>query len=333
MQTPKSIAVIGGGSWATALVKILSENSNINVDWWMRNNAAIEHINNYGHNPNYISSVKFNTNQVKPSSDIAQVVNNNEIIVLATPAAFLSKQLSLLHKDALKDKYVISSIKGIVPETFQVIGHYLLQSWQVSKEKLGIITGPCHAEEVALEKLSYLTVASLNASLADLLSKMIEGRFIKTKISDDVFGVEYAAVLKNVYAIACGICHGLGYGDNFQAVLVSKAAIEMEKFLDDCHEQHRDVKENAYLGDLLVTAYSQFSRNRTFGNMLGKGYTVKSAQMEMNMVAEGYYSTKTMHEINKKIGTDMPILSAVNDIIYLNQSPKIIFKELEPLLI
>ena len=333
MNTPKSIAVIGGGSWATALVKIISENSNIQVDWWMRNEDAVNHIKEYGHNPNYISSVEFDTQKVNPSSNLQKIVSSNDIIILATPAAFLSQQLSVLDKKAMSDKYIISSIKGIVPETFQVIGHYLLEHWNVSKENLGIITGPCHAEEVALEKLSYLTVASLNPALAELLAKIIEGRYIKTKQTDDVFGVEYAAVLKNVYAIACGICHGLGYGDNFQAVLVSKAAIEMEQFLDDSHNQHRDIKENAYMGDLLVTAYSQFSRNRTFGSMLGKGYTVRSAQMEMNMVAEGYYSTKTMYQINKKVGTKMPILNAVNDVIYNQKSPKRTFKELEPFLI
>jgi len=329
MDTPISIAVIGGGSWATALVKILTENSTIRVDWWMRNEDAIEHIKIHKHNPNYISSVQFDLNKVTPTSDLEYTIANNDIIILATPAAFLATQLDGLPKDSFKGKYIASSIKGIIPETFQVVGHYMVDNWGLPEENLAVITGPCHAEEVALEKLSYLTVASLNQTLAELLAKMIEGRFIKTKITDDVFGVEYAAVLKNVYAIACGISHGLGYGDNFQAVLVSKASSEMERFLDDCHEQHRDVKENAYLGDLLVTAYSQFSRNRTFGNMLGKGYTVKSAQMEMNMIAEGYYSTKTMHEINQKIGTEMPILNAVNDIIYERKSPRQTIKNLE----
>jgi glycerol-3-phosphate dehydrogenase (NAD(P)+) len=333
MDSPKSIAVIGGGSWATALVKIFSENSDITVDWWMRNQDAVDHIKNYRHNPNYISSVQFDLTQVKPSTNLLKVVSSNDIIVLATPAAFLNQQLQKLPKDIFKTKKVASSIKGIIPETFQVIGHYMLETWGLDKENLAVITGPCHAEEVALEKLSYLTVASLNEDLAYTLASMIKGRYIQTKVTDDVFGVEYAAVLKNVYAIACGICHGLGYGDNFQAVLVSKSSQEMERFLDDCHEQHRDVKENAYLGDLLVTAYSQFSRNRTFGNMLGKGYTVKSAQMEMNMVAEGYYSTKTMQQINEKIGTDMPILTAVNEIIYNKKSPRKTFKDLEPLLI
>lgn len=332
MDTLKSIAIIGGGSWATALVKIFSENSDMTVHWWMRNQEAVDHIKKYKHNPNYISSVQFDLNQVKPSTNLLEVISNNEVIVLATPAAFLHSQLAVLPKNIFETKQVASSIKGIIPETFQVIGHYMLEKWNLPKENLAVITGPCHAEEVALEKLSYLTVASLNQQLAEQLASMIKGRFIQTTITDDVFGVEYAAVLKNVYAIACGICHGLGYGDNFQAVLVSKSAQEMERFLDDCHEQHRDVKENAYLGDLLVTAYSQFSRNRTFGNMLGKGYTVKSAQMEMNMVAEGYYSTKTMHQINAKIGTDMPILSAVNEMIYNNKSPRNIFKDLEPLL-
>jgi len=329
MSQINSIAVIGGGSWATAIVKILTEHKYLNIDWWMRNQQAVDHIKKFKHNPNYISSVAFDINQVKPTTNLIDTVANNEYIILATPAAFLNEQLSVLSKNAFDNKKVSTSIKGIIPETFQVVGHYLMNAWNIDEQNLAVISGPCHAEEVALEKLSYLTIASVNEKLAQDLENLIACRFIKTKKTDDVFGVEYAAVLKNVYAIACGICHGLGYGDNFQAVLVSKSLSEMEHFLDDCHTQHRDVKENAYLGDLLVTAYSQFSRNRTFGNMIGKGYTVKSAQMEMNMVAEGYYSTKTMAKINEKIGTHMPILTAVYDIIYNQKNPRVVLAELE----
>ncbi len=331
MMQIKSIAIIGGGSWATALVKIFSEKTDITIDWWMRNQEAVDHILAFGHNPNYISSIAFDKN-VKPSTDLLSIIQKNTIIILATPAAFLSGQLSILPKNAFENKYIATSIKGIIPETYEVVGQYLINHWGISAHQLAVITGPCHAEEVALEKLSYLTVASVNNDFANTLNDLIVCRYIKTKITEDVFGVEYAAVLKNVYAIACGICHGLGYGDNFQAVLVSKSLSEMEQFLVDCHTQYRDVKENAYLGDLLVTAYSQFSRNRTFGNMIGKGYTVKSAQMEMNMIAEGYFSTKTMYKINESIGSNMPILKAVYEIIYEQQNPKKIFTALEPLL-
>lgn len=333
MDKPNQIAVIGGGSWATALVKIFSEQENITIDWWMRKEETVAHLKKYKHNPNYISSVQFNLDKVNPSTDLKTIVKKNQIIVLATPAAFLYKTLQELPKNCFRDKIIVSSIKGIVTETFQVVGTYLTTHWDVNDQNLAIISGPCHAEEVALEKLSYLTIASLNDATAKSIESIVTNRFIKTTTTNDVYGLEYATVLKNVYAIACGIVHGLGYGDNFLAVLVAKSIQEMERFLDDCHAQHRDVKENAYLGDLLVTAYSQFSRNRTFGSMIGKGYSVKFAQLEMNMIAEGYYSTRSMYEINLKIGTDMPILNAVYKVIYENLSPRQTFLNLEPLLV
>lgn len=244
------------------------------------------------------------------------------------PAAFLKQALEGITPEDFAGKKIISAIKGIVPDENQIIGEFLNQHYNISFDNFLVISGPCHAEEVALEKLSYLTIASSDIELATEFAGMINTRYIKTNVSDDIYGTEYGAVLKNVYAIAGGICHGVGYGDNFQAVLISNAIRELERFVDTVHPIDRDIKESAYLGDLMVTAYSQFSRNRTFGNMIGKGYTVKSAQLEMNMVAEGYYAVNCLHEVNKNYHVHMPICDAVYNILYQKHSPAIEMKHL-----
>lgn len=330
-EQPENITVIGGGSWATALVKILTDYRKAapaKVTWWHRSQEAVEHINTYNHNPKYLSSVEFDSEWVVVTSDVKEAINAGNIIVFAIPAAFLAQVVSKLDKAIFKDKIVVSAIKGIVPETHQIVGEYLNIVFDIPFEKIGVITGPCHAEEVAAEKLSYLTAASISEETAKVIASQISCRYIKTGLSDDIFGTEYSAVLKNIYAVASGICHGLGYGDNFQAVLISNGIQEIKRFIDKAHPIERDIMDSAYLGDLLVTAYSQFSRNRTFGNMLGKGYSVRSAQMEMNMVAEGYYATKSVHEINQDINADMPILDAVYSIIYEHKSARVIMEEL-----
>ncbi len=322
MSAEKHIAVIGGGSWATAIVKMLCNNC-ASLSWWMRNDATIDFIKKYHHNPNYISSVEFDTNKLNLSADLKAVVKKADVIVLAVPSAFLKEALSGIGPEELKNKQMFSAIKGIVPEENLIIGEFLNQMYKVSFSSIGVITGPCHAEEVAMEKLSYLTVASQNKDNASFLASKLACRYIKTTVSDDIYGTEYSAVLKNVFAIAAGICRGLGYGDNFQAVLISGAIQEIKRFVDAVHPIDRDIKDSAYLGDLLVTAYSQFSRNRTFGNMIGKGYSVKSAQMEMNMVAEGFYGVKCVYEINKKHKVEMPITDAVYHILYEKISPAV----------
>tara|TARA_B100001063_G_scaffold202795_1_gene196722 strand:- start:2440 stop:3435 length:996 start_codon:yes stop_codon:yes gene_type:complete len=317
----KNIAVIGGGSWATAIVKMLSE-SQTKVGWWMRNEETIAHIKRYGNNPNYISAAELFPEKLNLDSDINAVVDAADCIVLAVPSAFLSSTLEPLEV-SLKNKFVVSAIKGIVPEKNTIIGDYLHDNYQIPYKNIGVITGPCHAEEVALERLSYLTVACEDVEKAQWFAEQIGCRYIKTNVSEDIYGTEIAAVLKNVIAIASGICHSLGYGDNFQAVLASNAIREIKRFVDTVHPIKRDIKESAYLGDLLVTVYSQFSRNRTFGNMVGKGYSVKSAQLEMNMVAEGYYAVKCIKEINEQYNIDMPITNAVYHILYEKISPVI----------
>jgi glycerol-3-phosphate dehydrogenase (NAD(P)+) len=325
-MVPK-IAMIGGGSWATAIIKMLSDNiTEKEIYWWLRNEESIAHIKAFKHNPNYLSSVEIKVPQDHISSNIKQIFKAADYIVLNVPAAFLKETLAEISEEDFRGKKIVSAIKGIVPDENQIIGEFIHQTYNVPLTDILVISGPCHAEEVALEKLSYLTIASIDVSLAAQFSALLQTRYIKTNVSDDIFGTEYAAVLKNIYAVASGICHGLGYGDNFQAVLISNAIREIKAFVDAVHPIERDIMESAYLGDLLVTAYSQFSRNRTFGNMVGKGYTVKSAQLEMNMIAEGYYAVSCMHHINKKYKVEMPISRAVYAILYEKHSPHIEMK-------
>ncbi|MCL4641167.1 MULTISPECIES: NAD(P)H-dependent glycerol-3-phosphate dehydrogenase [Olivibacter] len=324
MERKKKVAVIGGGSWATAIIKMLSDNEvEKDIFWWMRNKDAASYIREYHHNPNYLSAVEIKIPSDQITTKLSAVIKSCDLLILSIPAAFLKDALSTVSAELLQGKYIISAIKGIVPEENQIIGDYLQSRFDVPLDRIAVISGPCHAEEVSLEKLSYLTIASASPHTASVFSSMLNTRYIKTIQSDDIYGTEYGAVLKNIYAVASGICHGVGYGDNFQAVLISNAIREMARFLAKVHPINRDINESAYLGDLLVTAYSQFSRNRTFGNMIGKGYTVRSAQLEMNMVAEGYYASKCIHQINKTYQVDMPICRAVYAILYEKHSPHI----------
>ncbi|MCE2496821.1 MAG: NAD(P)H-dependent glycerol-3-phosphate dehydrogenase [Flavobacteriales bacterium] len=320
MEEKPKVAMIGGGSWATALVKILTEN-NERVGWWMRNEEAIEHVHLHGHNPNYLSSVFFDPLRLDLSTDLNQIVRNHDILVFAVPSAFLKKGLEPL-TEPLSDKMVVSAIKGIVPDENQIVGEYLHNRYDISYNIIAVVTGPCHAEEVALERLSYLTAASENKDLAKLIKKNLQCDYIKVTTSDDIIGSEYAAVMKNIIAIAAGICHALGYGDNFQAVLVVNAIKEMKHFIKNVYPNKRDITDSAYLGDLLVTAYSQFSRNRTFGNMIGKGYSVRSAMLEMNMVAEGYYAVDCIKKMGKLHDVSMPICNMVYKVVYEGKSPR-----------
>lgn len=323
--TPK-FAVIGGGSWATAIVKMLCENLD-EVSWYMRSVYAIEHIRKQDHNPNYLSSVEFDVSKLNLTSDINEVVRECDYLIFAIPSAFLKRELDNL-TESLDGKVIFSAIKGIVPETSLIVGEHFHEIYGIPYENIGVITGPCHAEEVALERLSYLTIACSDEDKAKLVAGYLTSDYINCKTSDDIVGTEYAAMLKNIYAIAAGIAHGLGYGDNFQSVLMSNAIREMKKFIKKVHKMKRNINDSAYLGDLLVTGYSVFSRNRMFGNMIGKGYTVKSAQMEMSMVAEGYYATESAYKINQEKGAKTPIINAVYGILYEGKEPKKVFKKL-----
>lgn len=311
------IGVIGSGSWATAMIKMLTDNeSDKEIYWWVRKQDDISYIQAYHHNPSYLTAVEIKIPLENITSDIKNVFDNCDIIILNTPATYLKSALKGIHAEDFTNKIIVSAIKGIIPDENQIVGEYLCEKYNLNGDDIVVIGGPCHAEEVSQEKLSYLTFGCQNKDKAQIVSNNYQSRYIKTIVSDDVWGIEYGAVLKNIYALAGGICHGLGFGDNFQAVLISNAIREMEYFVNAIDPNKRNINVSAYLGDLLVTAYSQFSRNRTFGNMIGKGYSVNSAQLEMNMVAEGYYASKCIQGIISRYSLDMPICNMVYQILY-----------------
>jgi len=318
------IAIIGGGSWATAIAKIVVGHTR-HIGWYMRRDDRIADFLRMGHNPAYLTSVHFDTEQIFFSSDINKIVDLYDTLVFVTPSPYLKNHLKKL-KTRIRDKFIVTAIKGIVPDENLVCSEYFHHVYDVPYENLACIGGPSHAEEVALERLSYLTVGCTDLEKARSFTQLLSSNYIKTKTSSDVIGIEYSSVLKNVYAIAAGICSGLKYGDNFQAVLMSNAVQEMSRFLSVISPIERNVYDSVYLGDLLVTGYSNFSRNRVFGTMIGKGYSVKSAQIEMEMIAEGFFGTKCMKEINRRLHVNMPILDAVYNILYERISPQIEIK-------
>ena len=324
MKLPGKIAIMGGGSWATAIAKmVLVQEETIN--WYMRRDDRIADFKRLGHNPAYLTGVKFDVKRINFSSNINGIVRQSDTLIFVTPSPYLKSHLKKL-KTRIRDKFIITAIKGIVPDDNLIVSEYFTSEYGVPRENIAVLAGPCHAEEVALERLSYLTVACPDTDKACIVARKLGNSYIKTSVSNDVVGIEYSSVLKNVYAIAAGICSGLKYGDNFQAVLVSNAIQEMYRFLQTVHPLDRSVEESAYLGDLLVTCYSNFSRNPTFGTMIGKGYSVKSAQIEMEMIAEGYYGTKCIKEINRHYHVNMPIADAVYNILYERISPNIEIK-------
>ena len=328
MALEPKYAVFGSGSWATAIVKMLCENLQT-VHWYVRRPQTVQHIIEEKHNPSYLSSVEFDINQLIISTDINHIAAEADVLIFAIPSAFIHTQIELVTVD-ISAKIIVSAVKGIFPESGLLAGEYFYKIKKVPQDQVAVIGGPCHAEEVALERLSYLTIACKSRTNAEEISSKLSSHYIHTNIHDDVIGVEYAAMLKNIYAIAAGISHGLGYGDNFQSVLMSNAIREMKSYIKKVYKMKRKINETVYLGDLLVTGYSTFSRNRMFGNMIGKGYTVKSAQIEMSMVAEGYYATKSAFETNNNKSTpaSTPIINAVYNILHKNQNPKQAFKTL-----
>lgn len=324
------IGVIGSGSFATAIVKMLVENVE-KVYWCVRNEYVKGAIEKRGHNPNYLTSVFFDVAHLELTTEINELVEACDYIVLATPSIYLSDALEQMTVNC-SGKIFISAIKGIVPTANDIVAHYLRERFDIGFRNQAVIAGPCHAEEVAMERLSYLTIATAEVSVAEELKKAFSSSFIKVNCSADVLGNEYSAILKNIYAIGAGIASGLGYGDNFTAVFVSNAIREMERFLGAVYEIPRDVNESAYLGDLLVTAYSLFSRNRSLGNLIGKGYTVKSAIQSMNMVAEGYYAAKSIYETAQKHAIETPIINAVYRILYEDKNAEKEFENLTQVL-
>jgi len=326
MNVEGKIAVIGGGSWATAIAKILLTKED-SINWYMRRQEQIDEFIRLGRNPSYLSGVKFDIERISFTTNINKLVASSDILIFATPSPFLKQHLKKLRR-SLTRKFVVSAIKGIVPDENMIMSDYFEQIYTVPKENIAVLAGPCHAEEVALERLSYLTIGCDSREKARIFAARLSNNYIHAAISDDIDGIEYASVMKNIYAIATGICHGLKYGDNFQAVLLSNALHEMKHFCNAVCPLHRDTVESAYLGDLLVTAYSKFSRNRLFGTMIGKGYSVKTAQVEMEMIAEGFYATKCIYEINEKYQVNIPIVDAVYRILYERSSPTVEIKKL-----
>ena len=327
MDLPGKIAIIGSGTWATALAKIVLMN-NKQLNWFIRKPEVIDEFFKTGHNPSYLSNVKFNLAHITFSSNIERTVKDSDTIIIAVPSPYLKQHLKKLKTSAFQDKFVISAVKGIVPFDNMVVSEYIAFNYKIPMTNIGIISGPCHAEEVALERLSFLTVACKDLSKAEIIAKSISSRILNTSVSTDVIGIELAAVLKNIYAVVSGICSGLRYGDNFQAVLMTYCAKEMERFIQGVLPLHRDILDLHYLGDMLVTGYSQFSRNRTLGTMIGKGYSVKTAQLEMAMVTEGYYATKCIKEMNQRFKINIPIIDIAYDVLYNNVPPPQAIKKL-----
>jgi len=315
-STKPQIAIIGGGSWATALIKILSEQS-VRIRWWLRSKEDVEYIKTHRSNPRYLRDIVIHNTRVRPTSNLKKAIEGADIVLLVTPGAFLEQVLKDIEPEQLAGKIIVSAIKGMIPSVNLPVTEWLVQVKKVEPKNLAIIAGPCHAEEVALERLSYLTICGIDERATSKLAKMLNCGYIRTSTTTDIDGVEYASILKNVIALTCGIAHGMNNGDNFQAVLVSNATQEIARFLARAFPGEHDVYSSAILGDLLVTAYSQFSRNRTFGNMIGRGYTVQSAQVEMNMIAEGYYAVQCMHKLNvERWKIEMPILETAYKILY-----------------
>ncbi len=323
----KRVAILGSGSWATALAKIVMLNQE-HINWYIRKPLAINEFQSTGKNPGYLTNAKFDTSRITFSSDINKIVTNSDILILAIPSPYVLQTLKKIRR-SMQSKTVISAVKGMIPDENMLVTDYLHTHFDIPLDQLAIIAGPCHAEEIALERLSYLTIGCANRVYATQLGKLFETDFVHTTASTDVVGLEYSSVMKNIYAIAAGLCYSLRYGDNFVAVLISNAIQEIKRFAkamapDDLH----DINASGYLGDVLVTSYSKFSRNRQFGQMIGMGYSVKAAQMEMEMVAEGYYGTRAIHAINEKAHVDIPIVEAIYNILFNQMSPTIVIKEL-----
>jgi glycerol-3-phosphate dehydrogenase (NAD(P)+) len=331
-----NFGIIGSGSWATALAKILTDNNNA-IHWWIRNAGTIKHMQQRRHNPHYLSSAYFNTSLLTLDNDILEVINSSDVVVIAVPSAFVESALDPLSPDCFQGKKVVSAIKGILPSCNQLLNDYLNEKFHVELSDYFTVLGPCHAEEVASEKLSYLTFSGIEEEMAREIGEHFHTEYLNTVVNHDVIGVQYAAVLKNIYALGAGIAHGLEYGDNFLSVYIANAANEMVGFLKRivgesvCNQVN--YAASVYLGDLLVTCYSLYSRNRTFGNMLGKGYSVRSAQLELNMVAEGYNASKCIFKTNEKVGANMPIARTIYEILWKHLPTDEGFRKIEEILV
>lgn len=327
MDSLGKICILGGGTWGTALAKIALMNHK-HINWYIRRDDQIDGFYKLGHNPNYLTNVKFNLAQISFFSNIEKAIKESDTIIIAIPSPYIKQYFKRIWNRTFRDKFIVSALKGLIPNDNIVVSDYFLNNFHVPTENFGVISGPCHAEEVALERLSFLTVGCKDEEKAKLLATGITSRTLKASTSRDVAGIELAAVLKNIYAIMSGVCSGLNYGDNFQAVLMTNCAKEMEQYLKKAAPFDRNICEPHYLGDMLVTGYSQFSRNRTLGTMIGKGYSVKTAQLEMEMIAEGYFGAKCIYEMNSKLKINTPIIETTYQILHEKLNPNIGVKRL-----
>ncbi len=321
-----NIAILGSGSWATALAKIALCNQE-HINWFIRRREVIDEFIATGKNPTYLNNLKFDVSKITFSADINKVIAASDVLIMAIPSPYIKQSLNKIRR-SLQKKIIINAVKGMIPDENMLVTDYLHQRYKVPYEHLGVIAGPCHAEEIALERLSYLTIGCEDRATGQEISKLFDTDFVRATPSTDVIGLEYSSVMKNIYAIAAGICEGLRYGDNFQAVLITNAVLEMEQFISAVSPAHRNVVASGYLGDVLVTSYSKFSRNRLFGQMIGQGYSVKAAQMEMQMVAEGFYGTEAIYLANQRFHVAIPIVDAMYKILYKHKSPKMVIQEL-----
>jgi len=326
MQPANRVAILGSGSWATALAKIVMTNEQ-EINWYIRRQEAIDSFVQTGQNPGYLCNTCFDTSRIFFSTDINEIVSRSDIMILAIPSPYVKQTTSKIRR-SLRGKTIVTAVKGMIPDENMIVTDYLAQKFDMPQENLAVIAGPCHAEEIALERLSYLTIGCINREKAMEVANLLQTNYVKTCVSDDVVGLEYSSVMKNIYAIAAGMCQSLRYGDNFQSVLISNAIQEIQRFAQAIIPAHRDIDASGYLGDVLVTAYSKFSRNRQFGLLVGMGYSVKAAQMEMEMIAEGYYGTKCIHIANEALQVNLPIVDAMYAILYERQSPMIVIQEL-----
>lgn len=344
-----NFGIIGSGSWGTALAKILTDNGNT-IHWWNRSASAIEQFKKRKHNPQYLSHARFQMEQLQLTTDVTEVINHADVVLIAVPSAYVEELLQPLPKDIFKGKKILSAIKGILPQQNILLNDFLQQEFDLPIQDYFAVMGPCHAEEVAAEKLSYLTFSGTDEGLTECIAQAFNTSYIRTIVNKDIYGVQYAAILKNIYALGAGIAHGLDYGDNFLSVLIANSADEMAGFLRKAgivnaevgyiehkkrpaEDHHNSYAASVYMGDLLVTCYSLYSRNRTFGNMIGKGYSVQAAQLEMNMVAEGYIASRCMHLINSNIAADMPIAQTVYSILWEQLTPEEGFRNIEEILV
>jgi glycerol-3-phosphate dehydrogenase (NAD(P)+) len=335
---PLKIGIIGSGSWATAIAKIAADNGN-QIAWWVRHEANIDYFKKRHHNPHYLRNAYFDVSAIQFSSNILEVIAASEVIVMAVPSIHIVSCLEKVEAKHLEGKKIVSAIKGVLPIHNILLHQYLAKVYQFPLENYFTLLGPSHAEEVAAEQLSYLTFSGVDLAFAEQIANCFKSEYINTIVNSDVIGVQYAGVVKNIYALGAGIAHGLEYGDNFLSVYIANCANEMQLLLSAImhHEGNacKGINYNAsvYLGDLLVTCYSLHSRNRTFGNMIGKGYSVRAAELELNMVAEGYNASKCIMTINKELKQSIPIISAIYAILWEGANPTDTFKEIEAILL